>query len=149
MNKPSILVVLIAVIAGTGGSVAAGGFNTLLPSKAELSVVSGIPVATPAADPAPVKVASRIKTAVLKTAGYMEQEFNGKILTNSELTDLTAQMNYLAALPDKDIPTELLGYLEGISISIQDLLPKGPVGRDIKPALKAARALQLKVSAIG
>jgi len=95
------------------------------------------------------KADARIKTAVLKISGYADKELSGKLLNAKELADLTAQLNFLAALPGKDIPVELLGYLEGISLSLQELLPKGPVGRDIGPALKAARALQSKVAALG
>jgi len=74
---------------------------------------------------------------------------SGKVLNDKELADLTRQLNFLAGLPARDIPAELLGYLEGISISIQEMLPKGPVGRNVAPAIKAARALQLKVVSIG
>lgn len=105
--------------------------------------------------PAPTKGAAvseksdpRIKSAVLKISGYTDKELGGKFLNTGELADLTSQLNYIAALSGKDIPVELLGYLEGISLSIQDLLPRGPVGRNIGPALKAARALHSKVTSI-
>ncbi len=117
------------------GDIAAAAGDDKLPAPAmEIAVA-------PKADP-------RIKTAVLKISGYANQELDGKFLNAVELEDLTRQLNFLAGLPAKDIPVELLGYLEGISLSIQDLLPKGPVGRNIAPALKAARALQKKVAAI-
>ncbi|HAH32784.1 MAG TPA: hypothetical protein DCL44_10770 [Elusimicrobia bacterium] len=93
------------------------------------------------------KGTAQIQASVLKISDYTEKELAGKLLNTKELEDLTKQLSFLA-LPGTDIPMELLGYLEGISISIQELLPKGPVGRNIAPALKAARALQVKVVAL-
>jgi len=93
------------------------------------------------------KGTAQIQASVLKISDYTEKELAGKPLNTKELEDLTEQLSFLA-LPGTDIPVELLGYLEGISISIQELLPRGPVGRNIAPALKAARALQVKVVAL-
>ena len=115
-----------------------------VPQAAAVAETNKISAGSPAMETA----GARLKTAVLRISGYNEKELSGDLLNSAELEDLARQLNYLAALPVGDIPSELLGYLEGISLSIQELLPKGPVGRNIGPALKAARALQSKVTSI-
>lgn len=145
--------IIIAVLAITAGRAYAADFAGLQAFKAaDIAVAAesdSVIVPSLAKEIAvSEKADSRIKTAVLKISGYANKELDGKLLNAKELEDLTNQLNYLVALPDKDIPVELLGYLEGISLSIQDLLPRGPVGRNIGPAMKAARALHSKVTSI-
>ena len=146
MNIKLITAVLLAMT----GSASAADFTALQGMKAsDLATVESASAPLPMAEIAAAeRMNAGLKPAVLKISAYSEKELAGKFLNAKELEDLTRQMSFISGLPAKDIPAELLGYLEGISISIQVQLPKGPVGRNIGPAMKAARALQLKVTGI-
>ena len=146
MNIKLITAVLLAMT----GSAYAADFSDLQGLKdSNLTTVESASAPMPVMEIAVVeRVNAGLKPAVLKISAYSEKELAGKILSAKELEDLTRQLNFIAGLPAKDIPAELLGYLEGISISLQVQLPKGPVGRNIGPAMKAARALQSKVTGI-
>jgi len=149
MNRRTIAAVLIMI----AGQTYAADFSSLQTFKAA-DLRTGEAAAIPMPEVSE-KIAGaqksgvEIREAVIRISGYNEKEFKGEFLNVKELGDLAKQLNFLAGLPADQIPSELLGYLEGISISIQELLPKGPVGRNIGPALKAARALQAKVTSIG
>ncbi|MDD2805909.1 MAG: hypothetical protein PHV33_10160 [Elusimicrobiales bacterium] len=149
MNRRTIAAVLIMI----AGQTYAADFSSLQTFKAA-DLRTGEAAAIPMPEVSEKitgaqKSGVEIREAVIRISGYNEKEFKGEFLNVKELGDLAKQLNFLAGLPADQIPSELLGYLEGISISIQELLPKGPVGRNIGPALKAARALQAKVTSIG
>ena len=146
MNIKLITAVLLAMT----GSAYAADFSDLQGLKASnLTTVESASAPMPVMEIAVVeRVNAGLKPAVLKISAYSEKELAGKFLNAKELEDLTRQLSFISALPAKDIPAELLGYLEGLSVAIQVQLPKGPVGRNIGPAMKAARALQSKVVGI-
>ncbi len=96
----------------------------------------------------------KIEVAVLAIANLTEQELAAQQgqtgitpLSNKELAALTKQLKYLAD-PKTAIPSELLGYLEGLTTAIEELLTKDPGGRNVKPTVLAARALHAKVTAM-
>ncbi len=96
-------------------------------------------------------IAQGLEQAVIKIALYYEKEgVNRELLSNKELQDLTSQLNYVSGLPDSRIPAELLGYLEGVSISISKFLEerKAPGDNAVKAARAAAERLHAKVVAI-
>ena len=146
MNIKLITAVLLAMT----GTAYAADISVLQGMKAsDLAAVESAPAPMPVAEIAAAeRVNAGIKPAVLRISAYSEKELAGNFLNAKELEDLTRQLSFMTGLPAKDIPAELLGYLEGISISLQNQLPKGPVGRNIGPAMKAARALQSKVAGI-
>ena len=148
MNKKIITAVMVMM----AGQAYAAEFSDLQAIKAaELRTTETGRIPAPE-QPEPAentqKGAAEIQSAVLKISNYSEKEFSGAFLNTKELADLTNQMNYIAGLPARDIPVQLLGYLEGMSVTLQYQLPRGPVGRDVSPAMKAARAMQAKVTSV-
>lgn len=89
---------------------------------------------------------ARTLKAVAKINDYLDKEREAPLGT-VEINDLTAQFEHLAGLPDKTIPVELLGHLEGLSIATRELFKKGPEGRNVKALVTAAEKLRAKVVA--
>ncbi len=96
-------------------------------------------------------IAPRLEQAVTRIAAYYEKEgLKRNPLSNEELQDLTSQLNYISDLPDNQIPVELLGYLEGVSIAIEQFLKvRGNANESsVQAARAAAGKLRAKVVAI-
>lgn len=144
--KKNILTAVMLIMAGNAYAMDFTGLQAFKASDLRLTELAKIQVpATPAPTGYAQKGSAEFRDAVLRISDYTKKERTGKFLNNKELADLAKQLNYIVGLTGSNIPTELLGYLEGLSAAIRTLLPKGPVGRETGPALDAAAALQNKM----
>jgi len=89
----------------------------------------------------------KFETPIMGINDLIEKE-RVKLLTNNEIAQLTRHMKTLLDFPDKDFPSELLGHVEGIAITVREMLKMHQSGRDIEVAVKTAEMLRAKVVAI-